>query len=81
MKALFYVHVFVSVNHQQCSLLYPVYQLHHVCRMYAEEDVRDFRQFRSGLDSPQAVVLYLCTERALHRYRPHSGKFLSDEVF
>ena len=81
MKALFYVHIFVSGNHQLCSLLYPVRQLHHVCRVDAEEDVQDFRQLRPGLDPPQVVVLFLCAERALHRGRPHPGKFLSDKVF
>ena len=64
-----------------CSLLYPVCQLHHVCCVDAEEDVQDFRQLRTGLDSPQVVVFFLCAERALHRCRPHPGKFLSDNVF
>ena len=64
-----------------CSLLYPVCQLHHVCCVDAEEDVQDFRQLRPGLDSPQVVVFFLCAERALHRCRPHPGKFLSDNVF
>ena len=40
-----------------------------------------FRQLRPGLDPPQVVVLFLCSERALHRCRPHPGKFLSDKVF
>ena len=43
---------FVSGGRQLCSLLYPVRQLHLVCRMNAEEDERDFRQLRPGLDSP-----------------------------
>ena len=81
MKALFYVHIFVSGGRQLCSLLYPVCQLHHVCCVDAEEDVQDFRQLRPSLDSPQVVVLFLCAERALHRCRPHPGKFLSDKVF
>ena len=58
-KAHSYVHLFVSGNHQLCSLLYPVCQLHHVCRVDAEEDVQDFRQLRPDLDSPQVVVLFL----------------------
>ena len=62
MKALFYVHVFVSGNNQMCSLLYSAFQLHHVCRMNAEEDVQDFRQLRPGLDSPEVVVLFLRAE-------------------
>ena len=49
MKALFHVHVFVSGGRQLCSLLYPFCQLHHVCRVDAEEDVQDFRQLRPGL--------------------------------
>ena len=77
-KALFHVHVFVSINHQLCSLLYPVRQQHNVCRVYAEEDVQDFRQLRPSLDPPQVVVLFLCAERALHRCRPHSGQFLNE---
>lgn len=81
MKALFHVHIFVSGGRQLCSLLYPVCQLHHVRRVDAEEDVQDFRQLRPGLDPPQVVVLLLCAERALHRCRPHPGKFLSDKVF
>ena len=36
MKAHFYVHVFVSGGRQ----------LHHVCRVDAEEDVQDFRQLQ-----------------------------------
>ena len=52
LKALFYVHIFVSGNHQLCYLLYPVCQLHHVCRVDSEKDVQDFRQLRPGLDSP-----------------------------
>ena len=75
------VHVFVSGKRQLCSLLYPVRQLHHVCRVDAEEDVQDFRQLRPSLDPPQFVVLFLCAERALHRGRPHPSKFLSDKVF
>ena len=58
-KALFYVHIFVSGGRQLCSLLYPVCQLHHVCCVDAEEDVQDFRQLRPSLDSPQVVVLFL----------------------
>ena len=51
------------------------------CRVDAEEDVQDFRLLRPGLDPLQVVVLFLCAERALHRCRPHPGKFLSDKVF
>ena len=40
-----------------------------------------FRQLRPGLDPPQVVVHFLCAARALHRCRPHRGKFLSDKVF
>lgn len=64
-----------------CSLFYLVLQLHNVCRVDAEEDVQDFRQLRPSLDPPQVVVLFLRAERALHRCRPHPGKFLSDKVF
>lgn len=35
-KVLFDVHVSVSGGRQLCSLLYPVYQLHHVYRVNAE---------------------------------------------
>ena len=80
-EALFYVHVFVSRGRQLCSLFYPVRQLHHVCHVDAEEDVRNLRQFRPGLDPPPVALLFLCTERALHRCRPKPGKFLSDKVF
>ena len=59
MKALFYVHVFVSGKRHLYSLLYPVRQLHHVCRVNAEEDVQYLRQLRLGLNSPQVVVLFL----------------------
>ena len=45
------------------SLHYPVCQLHHVCSVYAEEDVQDFRQLRLGLDSPQVVVLLLTSTK------------------
>ena len=54
--------------------------LHYVCRVDAEEDVQDFRQLRPGLDPPPVVVLFLCAERALHRCRPHTGKFISDKI-
>ena len=63
MKALLYVHIFVSGNHQMCSLLYSVGKLHHVYRVNAEEDVQDFRQLRPGLDSPQVVVLFLTSPK------------------
>ena len=63
------------------SLHYPVCQLHHVCRVNAEEDVQDFRQLRPGLDPPQVVVLFLCSELALHRGRPHPGKLFPDKVY
>ena len=62
-------------------LFYPVRQLYHVCRVDAEEDVQDFRPIRPGLDPPEIVVFLLCPERAFHRSRPRSGKFLSDKVF
>lgn len=55
-------------------LFYPVRQLDHVCRVDAEEDVKDFRPLRPGLDPPEIVVIFLCPERAFHRSRPHSGK-------
>ena len=71
-----------SVRHRQTSpLSYPVRQRDHVCRVDAEEDVTDFRQLRPGLDPSEIVVLFLGPERATHRSRPHSGKFLSDKVF
>ena len=47
--------------------------------MDAEEDVQYFRLLRPGLDPPQVIVLFQCAERALHRGRPHPGKFLSDK--
>ncbi len=34
---------FISGKRLLCSLLYPVRQLHHVCRVDADEDVQDFR--------------------------------------
>ena len=48
-------------------------------RTLFKEDVQDFRQLRPGLYSPQVVLLFLCAERALHRWRPHPCKFLSDK--
>ncbi len=65
----------MSGSRQTRPLLYPVRQLHHVCRVDAEEDVKDFRPLRPGLDPPEIVVLFLCPKRAFHRGRPHSGKF------
>ena len=73
--------VSVSGSRQTRPLFYPVRQLNHVCRVDAEEDVQDFRPLRPGLDPPEIVVLFLCPERAFHRSRHHSGKFLSDKVF
>ena len=58
-----------------CQPMAPVY------RVDAEEDVQDFRPLRPGLDPSEIVVLFLGPERAFHRSRPHSGKFLSDKVF
>ena len=71
----------MSGSHQTSPLFYPVRQLDHVCRVDDEEDAQDFRPLRPGLDPPEIVVLFLCPERAFHRSRPHSGKFLSDKVF
>lgn len=71
----------MSGSRQTRPLFYPVRQLNHICRVDAEEDVKDFRPLRPGLDPPEIVVLLLCPERAFHRSRPHSGKFLSDKVF
>ena len=71
----------MSGSRQTSPLFYPVRQLHHVCRVDAEEDVKDFRPLRPGLDPPEIVVLFLCPERSFHRSRPHSGKLLSDKVF
>ena len=45
MKALFYVHVFVSGGRQLCSLLYPACQIHLVCRVHNEEEVQDYGLF------------------------------------
>ena len=75
------LHVSASSRHQTRPLFYPVRQLNHVCRVDAEEDVKDFRPLRPGLDPSEIIVLFLCPERAFHRSRPHSGKFLSDKVF
>lgn len=41
------------------SLFYSVRQLHHVCRVDAEEDVQDFLQLCQGLDPAQLEVLFL----------------------
>lgn len=71
----------MSGGRQTRSLFYPVRQLNRVCRVDAEEDVKDFRPLLPGLDPPEIVGLFLCPERAFHRNRPHSGKFLSDKVF
>lgn len=71
----------MSGSHQTRPLFYPVRQLHHVCRVDAEEDVQDFRPLRPGLDPSEIVGLFLCPERAFYRSCPHSGKFLSDKVF
>lgn len=65
----------MSGSRQTRPLFYPVRQLHHVCRVDAEEDVKDFRPLRPGLDPPEIVVLILCLERAFHRSRHYSGKF------
>lgn len=65
----------MSGSRQTSPLFYPVRQLHHVCRVDAEEDVKDFRPLRPGLDPPEIVVLFLGPERAFHRSRPHSDKF------
>ena len=65
----------MSGSRQTRPLFYPVRQLHHVCRVDAEEDVKDFRPLRPGLDPPEIVMLFLCLERAFHRSRPHSDKF------
>ena len=55
--------------------VYPVRQLHHVCRVYAEEDVQDFRQLRPDLDSPQVVVLYGRVRSSLLSYGAEAAKF------
>ena len=70
----------MSSSSQTRPLFYPVRQQNYICRVDAEEDVKDFRPLRPGLDSPEIVVLLLCPERAFHRSRPRSGKFLSDKV-
>ena len=49
--------------------------------MDAEEDVKDFRPLCPSLDPSEIEELFLDPERAFHRSRPHSGKFLSDKVF
>ena len=80
-RAPHWLQVSVSGSRQTRPLFYPVCQLNHVCRVDAEEDVKYFRPLRPGLDPPEIVVLFLVPERAFHRSRPHSGKFLSDKVF
>lgn len=64
----------VSGSRQTLPLFYSVSQLHHVCRVDAEEDVKDFRPLCPGLDPSEIIVLFLYPERAFHRSRPHSGK-------
>lgn len=71
----------MSGSRQTRPLFYPVRQLHHFCRVDAEEDVKDFCPLRPGHDPPVIVVLFLCPERAFHCSRHHSCKFLSDKVF
>ena len=68
-EALFYVHVFVSGVRQLCSLLYPVRQLHHVCRVDAEEDVQYFRQLRPGLDPPPPTFFASTLKNLLSIFR------------
>ena len=45
-------------SRQTRPLFYPARQLHHVCRVDAEEDVKDFRPLRPGLDPSEIVVLF-----------------------
>ena len=52
-----------------CQPMAPVYHVD------AEEDVKDFRPLRPGLEPPETVVPFLCPERAFHRSLPHSDKF------
>ena len=59
-RAPHWLQVSVSGSRQTRPLFYPVRQLHHVCRVDAEEDVKDFRPLRPGLDPPEIVVLFLC---------------------
>ena len=70
-KALLHVHIFVSGGRQLCSLLYSVRQLHHFCRMDAEEDVQDFRQLRPGLDSPQVTFFASTLKNLLCIFRQY----------
>ena len=65
----------VSGSRQTPPLFYSVSQLHHVCRVDAEEDVKDFRPLCPGLDPSEIIVLFLYPERAFHRSLPHSDKF------
>lgn len=74
------MHLFVLGRFKLGSFLYPFRQLYHVRRVDAEEDIQDFCQFRSGLDSLQVVVFFLGSERAFHRCCPHSGEFPADKV-
>ena len=78
LKALFYVYIFVSGGRQLCSLFYPVCQLHHVCRVDAEEDVQD-AQFQSTLPHGE----WLDSEERPKRdagFNPHS-RMGSDATF
>ena len=65
----------MSGSRQTRPLFYPVRQLNHVCRMDAEEDVKDFRPPRPGLAPSEIVVFFLCPERAFHYRLYQSGKF------
>ena len=71
-KAHSYVHLFVSGNHQLCSLLYAVRQLHHVCRVDAEEDVQDFGQLfgksRSAAPSNIELMKTITSENTYLRF-------------
>ena len=49
----------MSGGRQTRSLFYPVRQLNRVCRVDAEEDVKDFRPLLPGLDPPEIVGLFL----------------------
>ena len=80
MKALFYMHVFASGSRQLYSLLYPVRQLHHVCRVNAEEDVQDFSQLRTGIDPPQVVGILLTSPKFSAIAWSGTPKFLNSDM-
>lgn len=80
-EAQFYVHILVLGSRRLYFLLYPARQLHHVCRMDAEEDVHLALRKTVHLSLPKTVHFINCISFILELYLVYKSRRIENCLY